>query len=320
MIFENYETAWLEKIDSVLSPISEMKREEREFVNGLVRYHKPKKILEVGVSAGASSAILLNASADYGAEVHSIEYLDHWYLDPSKESGFLIKEKFPELASNWSFHHGAIAAQFMEKIGGNIDLCLLDTMHCNPGEFLDFLMILPYLRSDAIIILHDVALHTLVGNFDTIPDTNTYDKLTTCGALFSALRGQRLLPSRMDSNYRFANIGAIKLTEGMEQDLWPFFNLLTLPWINWSYLNEKDWELLSNFITRHYPADMQIFFQKIIEYKNMRKTFKINKNSMFPAHHKKHRPLKQVANFVKSYFLFPWYVRKIYKKVCSKNL
>jgi len=310
--YEDYETNNLEKIDAKISPFSEMTREEREFLNGLLRYHKPKKILEVGVSAGASSAIMLNACCDWEAEIHSIDYVDKWYNDASKDTGFLINKMMPDLAAKWHLHTGAIAAKFMDDIGGDIDFCLLDTTHVNPGEFLDFLMVFPYLKPDAIIVIHDVSLHTV--NYK-LPFG---DVLTTCGTLFSALRGTRFLPSKTNHKF-FPNIGAIKLSADLKDDLWPFFNLLTLPWrgvekSNWSYLEADEWSYMEKFIARHYPAELQIFFSKIIEYKNCRAYDAVNEEK-HPVNETQKCFVKVVINFVKSYLLFPWYVYKTYKKM-----
>jgi len=334
MIYEDYETNFLEKIEGKINTLSEMTREEREFFNGLIRYHKPKKILEVGVSAGASSSIILNACSDYEVEIHSIDYFDKWYRDREKNTGFLVSEAVGELADGWHLHTGTIAAKFMDKIGGDIDFCLLDTVHSNPGEFLDFLMILPYLKPDAIVVLHDVGLHTI-----DISKPWFHDPLTTNGTLFSALRGQRFLPSKKSYEF-FANIGAIKLAPDLREDLWPFFNLLTLPWkpaahswddakrSNWGYLKAEEWSYMEEFVARHYPLDLQLFFQKIITYKDahkhynmgldhqaaMRNDVELAKGRKTPVEERKH-PVKTLIDFIKSYFIFPWYIYKTYKKV-----
>jgi len=279
MSYEDYGVEHLNKIEAQIAPHSEMTREEREFVNGLVRYHKPKKILEVGISAGASSLILLNAGADYGAQVHSVDYAEAWYQDYSKKTGFLVGEQAPDLAAKWNSYIGTISARFMDQIGSDIDFCLIDTTHCNPGEFLDFLMVLPYLKEDAIVVLHDVGIHTV-----NYRDEN-FDMLTTCSVLYSVLRGKRLLPSRTSQEF-FANIGAVKLTPTSRDDLWAFFNLLTLPWINkwsnWNYLLPEEWSYLEQFVARHYPIDLSSFFQKIILYKDTRKNYEAEKKNESP--------------------------------------
>lgn len=57
---EKFENEIVDEINNILSGISEMSYLERCFLNGIIRQTKPKKILELGVSAGGSSAIILN--------------------------------------------------------------------------------------------------------------------------------------------------------------------------------------------------------------------------------------------------------------------
>ena len=104
----------------------------------------------------------------------------------------------------------------MDEIGGEIDLCLIDTMHINPGEFLDFLIVLPYLKKNAILILHDIALHY----------SNKFS--ATNGILFSCLKGKKLSFNEGLWN-RFANIGAVILDENIKDNILDYLYLLTLP-------------------------------------------------------------------------------------------
>lgn len=185
---EKFENEIVDEINDILNiklvpemTISEMTYLERCFLNGIIRQAKPKKILELGVSAGGSSAIILNAIKDFdNAKLYSVDYTEKWYVDNSKNTGFIIDEKFSNLKNKWKLYTGGTAAKFMEEIGGEIDLCLIDTVHSNPGEFLDFLIVLPYLKKNAILILHDIALH------------HTYKFCITNGILFSCLNGNKL--------------------------------------------------------------------------------------------------------------------------------
>lgn len=63
----------LEEVEHCLEK-SEMSEHERRFLNGIIRELKPEKILEVGVSAGRSSVIILNAIKDIeDAKLYSID-------------------------------------------------------------------------------------------------------------------------------------------------------------------------------------------------------------------------------------------------------
>ena len=48
--------------------------------------------------------------------------------------------------NKWTLYTGGITSNFIEKIGGDIDFVFLDTVHYAPGEWLDILQILPFLK------------------------------------------------------------------------------------------------------------------------------------------------------------------------------
>ena len=166
---ECYQSELLDEIEGILShptpgsTTSEMSYKERCFLNGIIRQTKPKKVLELGVSAGGSSALILNAIKDTDARLYSIDYNEKWYRDESKPTGYIIDECFSQLKDKWQLFTGGTAARFMEQVGGDIDICLIDTVHANPGEFLDFLIVLPYLKKNAVLVLHDTCLYACGG-------------------------------------------------------------------------------------------------------------------------------------------------------------
>lgn len=168
---ENFQTELVDEINEILdskpndsSTLSQMTYKERCFLNGIIRQNKPKKILEVGVSAGGSSAVILNSIKDCDeARLYSVDYSERWYIDDSKHTGFAIDSQFSHLKDKWQLYTGGTTAKFIEQIGGDIDLCLIDTVHANPGEFLDFLIVLPYLKKNAIVVLHDTCFHAVGG-------------------------------------------------------------------------------------------------------------------------------------------------------------
>ena len=72
---EYYQNELVEEVDELIKDISEMQKIERQFINGIIRQVKPKKILEVGISSGAGTAIILNAIKDMQeSKLYSIAY------------------------------------------------------------------------------------------------------------------------------------------------------------------------------------------------------------------------------------------------------
>lgn len=256
---EKFENEILNEINDILdikvknnanSTISEMTYLERCFLNGIIRQTKPKKILELGVSAGGSSAIILNAIKDFDdAKLYSIDYVEKWVRNNSKDTGFIIDEKFSNLKNKWKLYAGGIAAKYMEEIGGEIDLCLIDTVHSNPGEFLDFLIVLPYLKKNAVLILHDVAEHKHIKG------------CITNGILFSCLRGKKFSFNEGLWN-KFANIGAVILDENIMDNILDYFYLLTLPW-EYSPSDYDIWECQKLF-SKNYKEELTDIFMNIM--------------------------------------------------------
>ena len=133
-------------------PCTEMWDNQREFINGGVRRFRPKKIVEIGVDEGCSSSIILNAIQDMDdSHLYSID------LSDKKTIGICAKSLFPNLLSKWTLYKGNIATKFMENIGKEIDMVLIDSAHFEPGEILDFIIVLPFLKEEAVIMIHDIA-------------------------------------------------------------------------------------------------------------------------------------------------------------------
>ncbi|MBD5504495.1 MAG: class I SAM-dependent methyltransferase [Lachnospiraceae bacterium] len=146
----------------------EMSPEEHGFLCGLIKEKSPNKIVEVGVAGGGTTAVIMKCldMVNPSAKMYSCDLNKICYRRKDKMTGYQLDEVKEELG-NYSNHKlllGGILPQFMEQIGNNIDLCVLDTVHAMPGEILDFLTILPYLSDGAVCILHDTA-NNLLGKY-----------------------------------------------------------------------------------------------------------------------------------------------------------
>lgn len=101
---------------------SEMSDGERRFVHGLFRYFQPKRVLEVGVAEGGGSIVLLNAMEDMPeTSLTSIDLMEQFYGDTSKEVGFACKEKYGD-HKQWDLHRGKDPSEIIEELGkgGNL--------------------------------------------------------------------------------------------------------------------------------------------------------------------------------------------------------
>lgn len=85
----------LPKLPDYVSPQGyrepEMSEFESAFLCGAIKQFRPKKILEVGIAGGGTTAIILQALEDLGEpyEMHSIDNSATFYRDRTKPSGFM---------------------------------------------------------------------------------------------------------------------------------------------------------------------------------------------------------------------------------------
>lgn len=280
---DNYSKENLDKLDGEYKQFSEMSQKEREFLNYLVLKKQPKKLLELGVSAGGSSVIILNAIKNIeNAHLSSIDYAKEYYKNKNLNVGHLV-ENYPKLKQKWKLYSGGLALEFMDEIGGDIDFCLIDTAHVCPGEILDFLMVLPYLKDDATLLFHDTNLHCI-----TAKDIQFSEWKFTNNILMSSIHGKKLLQTDFDyedlneAHPMLPNIGAIELNKETKERVWEIFNLLS---IGWCYM-PSDIELLKlkNHFSRFYKNSLIEYFDRTINYQKkyfcffIDKILKINNN------------------------------------------
>ncbi len=239
---EDYEQEYLDKIKDNLENVL-LNKVDMRFLNGMIRKYKPKKILEVGVASGGSSAIILNAIQNIeNSHLYSIDKLINAYNRKEKETGWLVKEKFSNLTNKWTLYTGGITSNFIEKIGGDIDLVFLDTVHYAPGEWLDIVQIMPFLKKEnAILILHDIRYHFYIKK----------DFHSTNDHLFTYLKGEKIMPIFPGG---IANIGAVILDNDQEKRYFDYFFALTS---TWAYIPEiEEWNFIRDFLSKYYSKEL----------------------------------------------------------------
>jgi predicted O-methyltransferase YrrM len=241
-----------------------MTQRDAKFLFGLVRKFKPRKILEVRGHYGGSSELIMSAIEDRSeAKLYSIDVEGGpCVMDHIKGAGWKIPHLEEVAKDRWKLYRGDVAVKFLDEIGDGIDFVFLDTAHMNPDEFLYFLMMLPYLKEGAVIVIYDVA------TLDQIRYRNLVKLLGGTGqkwvnhCLSCAIKGEKLCPEDRISGE--PDIAAIILDKDQSRYLLECFNLLLLPW---SYLTEdRHIDLLETFIKRHYGVEHVDAFMKAAKF------------------------------------------------------
>ncbi len=244
---------------------------ESGFLCGLLNKFKPKKILEVGVCSGGTTAIILQCMEKIGQpyEMHSVDVAEKCPHDISRETGFFAAPVIANLkCGRHEFHLGRSIPFLLDAMGGGIDFLILDTTHSLPGEVLDFLVALPYLKEDAVVCLHDISLtqdNTLIVNgklMNFITEPGHFHDNATAALLASVVADKFLnLIIGNDLALRYPNISAFQITPDTMKNIENVFLTLVL---RWRYLPGNDMLSYSELILRHYPKELYSIFQETI--------------------------------------------------------
>lgn len=253
---EDFDSEILTPIQNNLKGFIEITIDEQRFLNGIIRKAKPKKIVEIGVAYGGTAALILNAINDIDhAKLYSIDIKKNCYRIPSKKTGFLVKEKFSYLTKKWEIYTGGLTSQFIEKIGNEVDLVYIDTAHLAPGEMLNWLEILPFLKEEALVVLHDTFL-MYIDDKVTKKIRNFSNNQILC-----YIRGKLILPSYNNNTFS-RNIGAIKLFKNQEKYYLNYFLALGT---QWEYLpSDNELNILKNHFSKYYGAKYSQIFNDAI--------------------------------------------------------
>jgi predicted O-methyltransferase YrrM len=241
----------------------EMSYKDKAFINGIVRKTSPKTIVEMGLSAGGSSCIILNALKDMpDAKLYSFDYNTDWYREIGKstcrKTGFLVEQILPNEVHKWELYTGGSPCKYLEKVlpDTGVDICFIDTVHFNPGEHLNILEILPFMKKNGIVIFHDTAYHTM----------HSSQGFTTCVSI-NTLEGKRIKLSS-ESTLGLPNASAIILSEVWTNMPYKLFTNLSLQWHYKIKVNDYR-DLLNHFI-KYYDSDLvQIFVYYANLYNNI---------------------------------------------------
>lgn len=219
-------------------------------MNGIIRKHRPKNCLEVGVARGGSSILILNAIKDIdNSRLVSLDLNTNFYMNNSLLTGYRVKQYFSELTSKWQLFTGEQPHIFLKKLNIKFDFVFLDTAHISPGEIINFIEILPFLNENAILVLHDIMFHFYKENIrEKIVSVSSPQLL-----LMSAIYGDKIL---IKNNKGIDNMGVIFLYKNQKNHYLDYF-LLLLSF--WDYLpTKKQINEIRIFIKEYYKDELYL--------------------------------------------------------------
>lgn len=230
----------------------EMTAFESAFLCGLLEQEKPHKIVEIGVAAGGSTMVMLKCLESIGElyRMFSVDVSERYYRWDDKKTGFMAKDTSESLKfGHHEFLLGSVIPAHLEYIGRDIDFVLLDGRHELPGELLDFICLLPFLKVGAVVCLHDTMLNQYLNNGSSYIATNVLMHTV------KAVKIINFLHEDTDKGFLLPNIAAFRITEETYKDVLDVFLALTM---NWAYVPDcQSQDFYSRCIHAHY--DTQLF-------------------------------------------------------------
>lgn len=250
----------------------ELTEKEAYFINGIIRKNHLKKCLEIGVSNGGSSILILNSIKNIkNSFLVSLDLNTQLYKDRTKKTGYRVDKYFPELKNKWKLYTGDQPHKFLVNLNIKFDFLFLDTKHRAPGELINFIEALPFLNENAIVVVHDLLWHIYMSS-------KLGKKIfPSCISLFPAINGEKALLGY--SNSIITNIGAVYLNSHQEKYYINYFLLL----LNfWDYMpNDNQINDLRIFIKNYYKKDIYLnIFEKAVFY-NKKIFDRLNLNKIF---------------------------------------
>lgn len=241
---------------------SEMTLWESEFLCGLINQYQPKKVLEIGVAAGATTALIMSTldKLELDTEMYSTDLSTQYYRDESLKTGYVLSE-VKQYLSNYERHHfltGKVISEFLDIIGNDIDFLIIDTMHVLPGELLDFLVCLPYLTPDAVVVLHDTALNH-AGDTAYEYTRNAF----ATKVLFDTVSGNKIVQKDENRKAGYPNIAAFKCTAETRANIRDVFSALSITWFYFPH--EDELESYLNSLRRHYEPELCQVYEQMTE-------------------------------------------------------
>lgn len=184
----------------------------------------------------------------------SVDLNERLFCNTRFETGYLYKRLMPDFdcldcSLEHEFLFGRTIAGQIDRIGGDIDMAIVDTTHRLPGELLDFLCLLPYMKKGGIVILHDVNLNYFK-TFSSDPyEVSIANVRMATKILLSTAKGTKYINLADDM---CMNIGAVEIDGETIECADDLFMMLTG---TWDYaVSSSDLNDYRRIYEKHYEA------------------------------------------------------------------
>ena len=188
------------------------------FLHRLVGEICPETVIEIGVASGCSSAVILNAMDGVGlGMLYSFDIDTHCYFDRSRPIGAAVAEMGGQSLERWILKCGTSVEAGEMLRGHDVAMAFVDANHSHPWPTIDVAALLPAMKPDGWVVLHDISLPNLNPERSHVPHGAQY--------LYEAWPGEKKSSGGLQNN-----IGAIQLLGDHQRSVAALRDVLEVQW------------------------------------------------------------------------------------------
>ena len=218
---------------------------------------RPQNVVEIGCASGFSTALMAKMLEEIGpASITSYDVADKFWMDPSKEVGYLVENIAKSSATSITVRRGKLSLDICSDFEpGAIDFAFIDANHQHPWPLIDTLAILPLMSDGAYIVHHDLQLYR---DRDWVPGIGPkvlYDQIAAEDRVcYDSLVRTKLAPETRTRSVK-NNIYALRRAPDYQAQAVEIAHSFQLPWSLTKKLPYLLANRISDFLQSNYPCD-----------------------------------------------------------------
>jgi hypothetical protein len=188
-------------------------------------------------------------SRNNGRSLLSIDVAKIFWIDPDKRLGFLARQIYRGNDIDIIFQQGRDSSYVAEMYHNDpFDMAFIDADHQHPWPTLDMIAVLPALRKQACIVVHDLTLYKRQARVRSIGPKFLFDQIQP--------------ELRVVTNDAKKNIFYIQTTENFLDFRQTLVDSLYIPWTNRIPITKKTLAHFKGIIKRHWDRHLLNAFEE----------------------------------------------------------
>lgn len=231
------------------------------FLDSLMIQAQAEMIVEIGCGSGFSTAVLAMLQDTIGpATLHSFDISTFCSVTPQKPVGYLCDLAGDTADVDVFVHPATTSLDIPETLDGlPIDICFIDAQAAHPWPTIDALLVLPYLRDGAVVVVRNLSSFRQE-TLDTITTGPKIllDQVPVVHRIWPSMRPKTALSVQIKARNTEGNVFAFRVPKNTHAMAWSLCQGLYLGW-DGPIAKEHVYQIRS-FLEFHYQDAVQQAF------------------------------------------------------------